>query len=80
MTILTLLTKIYNSHQLRQMDKTLSALLGDLSLEVTLAGTLGGKWVQLELSGEDEAVATKLLERETGFCPINLENAKKFAA
>jgi hypothetical protein len=75
-----LLTKIYNSHQLKQMDEALSSLLGDLNVEVSVAGTLEGKWVQLELSGEDEAVATKLLERETGFCPISLEKVKKFAA
>ncbi|MCW4009804.1 MAG: DUF2110 family protein [Candidatus Bathyarchaeota archaeon] len=79
MTELTLLTKIYNSHQLKQIDKTLSGLLGDLSVKATVGGTLAGKWVQLEVSGEDEAIATKLLERETGFCPVSLENVKKFA-
>ncbi len=80
MTTLTLLTRIYNSHQLKQIDIILSDLLGDLSVETALTGTSAGRWVQLEVSGEDEAVATKLLEREAGFCPINLENVKKFSA
>jgi hypothetical protein len=76
---LTLLLKIYNSHQMRQIDKILTDLIGDLSVEVAVKGTLAGKWVQLEISGEDEGVATKLLEREIGFCPTSLENVKKFA-
>jgi hypothetical protein len=80
MTIITLLAKIYNSQQLKQIDTTLEELLGDLSVETTVKGTAANKWVQLELSGEDEAIATKLLEREMGFCPVNIANIKKFDA
>jgi hypothetical protein len=80
MTTLTLLTKIYNSHQLRELDRNLKELLGDLSVETQVKGTAAGKWVELEISGEDEAVATKLLERETGLCPFRLEYIKKFAS
>ncbi len=80
MTTITLLAKIYNSHQLKQIDTTLEELVGDLSVETTVKGTAANKWVQLELSGEDEAIATKLLEREMGFCPINTANIKKFDA
>jgi hypothetical protein len=80
MTTLTLLTKIYNSHQLKQIDQILADLIGDLSVEAAVTGTAANKWVQLELSGEDEAVVAKLLERETGFCPVSLENVKKFSA
>lgn len=79
MTTLTLLVKIYNSHQLRQIDKTLGELIGELNVDATVTGTLAGKWVQLELSGEDEEVATNLLAREIGFCPVSLENVKKFS-
>jgi hypothetical protein len=79
MTTLTLLTRIYNSHQLKQIDIILSDLFGDLSVEAAVTGTQAGRWVQLEVSGEDESIATKLLEREAGFCPINLEYVKKFS-
>ncbi len=79
MTDLTLLAKIYNSHQMKQMDKILEDLIGDLSIKAKIKGTAAGKWVQLELSGEDEAVAGKLLEREIGFCPVDLAKVKKFA-
>jgi hypothetical protein len=80
MTTLTLLTRIYNSHQLKQMDKTLGNLLGGLSIEVTVTGTPANKWVQLELEGEDQEIATNLLQRETAFCPTRLTNIKKFAS
>ncbi len=78
--LLTLFTKIYNSHQLKELDRNLKELLGDLSVESQFKGTAAGKWVELDVSGEDEGVATKLLERETGFCPVRLENVKKFAS
>ncbi len=80
MTTLTLLTRIYNTHQLKQMDRVLADLFGDLSVEATLTGTQANRWVQLEVSGEDEEVAKNLLEREEGFCPVRVEGVKKFAA
>ena len=80
MTTLTLLTKIYNSHQVRELDRILTELVGDLSTEIKVKGTAAGKWVMLDVSGEDESVASKLLEREIGFCPVNIENVKKFSA
>ncbi len=80
MTAFTLLTKIYNSHQLKQMDEILSDLIEGLDVQVGITGTLANKWVQIDVTGEDEAVAAKLLKRDIGFCPIELENVKKFDA
>jgi hypothetical protein len=80
MTELVLLTKIYNAHQMKQMSTIISDLIGDLSVQAAIQGTLNRKWVQVEVSGEDEAVAIKLLEREIGFCPVTLEKVKKFGA
>jgi len=79
MTKLTLLTKIYNSHQIGQLNMILEGLVEGLDVEGLFAGILANKWALVEVSGEDEAVATKLLERDVGFCPINLANVKKFA-
>jgi hypothetical protein len=79
LTTLTLLAKIYNSHQLRELEGTLTELFEDLNVEAVMKGTAAGKWVQLEVSGEDEPVATKMLEREAGFCPVDLANVKKFS-
>jgi hypothetical protein len=80
MTTLTLLIRIYNSHQLRQIDRTLGDLLEGLNVEATVTGTLAGRWVQLELTGEDENAATNLLAREIEFCPTSIEGIKKFSA
>ena len=80
MTTLTLLTRIYNTHQLKHMDQTLSDLLEGLSVEAKIIDTPAHRWVQLELLGEDEQVATNLLEKETGFCPVSLETIRKFSA
>jgi len=78
-TTLTLLVKIYNTHQLKQIDNILGDLFKDLNVEATVTGTLAGKWVQLDLSGEDEEIATNILAREVGLCPISFETIKKFA-
>ena len=80
MTTLTLLIRIYNTHQLKQIDNILGGLFEDLTVGVTVPGTVAGRWVQLELSGEDEEIATKLLAREVGFCPTSIEGIKKFSS
>jgi hypothetical protein len=64
---------------MKQIENILTDLIGDLNVEFKVKGTLAGKWVQLELSGEDEGVGSKLLEREAGFCPVDLANVKKFS-
>jgi hypothetical protein len=78
LTTLTLLTKIYNTQQLKQINRTLEALFEGLNVALEIRGTLSNKWVQVELSGEDQEIATSLLARETGFCPTTLDNIKKF--
>jgi hypothetical protein len=80
MTTLTLMTRIYNSHQLRQMDAILADLVEGLDVQATIIGTLANRWVQVDVSGEDESVLTKLLERDMSFCPVTLANVKKFAS
>ena len=55
-------------------------LLEDLSVEAKILGAAADKWVQVSLSGEDETVATNLLARDFGFCPITLEKAKAAGA
>jgi len=78
MTALTLLTRIYNSHQLRQMDTIIADAVEGLDVEAIVTGTLANRWVQVDVSGEDEGVASKLIERDFGFCPVELVNVKKF--
>ena len=79
MTTLTLLTKVYQSIQLKHVERTVKNLFEGLSLEAKFLGAAPSGWVQIELSGEDEAVATNLLARQIGFCPTSLEQVKKFS-
>ncbi len=78
MTQFTLITKAYGTYQLKQVDNSLKTIFEGLDVDAKVAGVNTGRWVQVTLSGEDEAVATNLLRREIGFCPENLQNIKKF--
>lgn len=77
MITLTLLTKIYSSNQRRNIDETVKNLFEGLSVDVTVISSSTDNWVQVTLAGEDEEIATNLLNREFGFCPSTLENAQK---
>jgi hypothetical protein len=79
MTTLTLLTKIDNDTQLKQLDKALKLPLNGLEVEVKILGTVSNGWVQISLSGEDEGVATNYVIKEVGLCPSNFGNVKKFS-
>jgi hypothetical protein len=74
----TLLTKAYNTHQLKQVDNFLKVIFEGLDVDTKVAGISTNKWVQVTLSGEDEAIATNLIRKEIGFCRENFEYVKKF--
>lgn len=77
MTELTLLTKTYNVNQWKQIDRMLKLQFEGLDAEAKITAAAAGRWVQISLSGEDEAVATNYMRKEFGFCPASLENVKK---
>ena len=79
MTELALLTKTYNVNQWKQIDRMLKLQFEGLDVEANVAAATAGRWVQVSLSGEDEAVATNYMRKEFGFCPASLENVNKFA-
>lgn len=79
MTVLTLLTKIGNDSQLKQIGEALKVPLEELEVKVKMLGTFAGGWVQVELSGEDEEIATNYLIQKVHLCPSSLENVKKFS-
>ncbi len=80
MTTLTLLTKIYNANQLKQIDKTLKLSFEGLDVETQILGTVVDGWVQVALSGEDEGIATSYLTKNMGLCPTSLDSVNKFSA
>jgi hypothetical protein len=77
MTKLTLLTKAYSTKQLAQIDNQLRQTLEGLDVAAKRADYSVNTWVQISLVGEDEAIATNLLRKEIGFCPINIQNVKQ---
>ena len=79
MTTLTLLTKINNDYQLKQVDKALKLVFEGLEVEAKVLGTVADRWVQIALAGEDEGIATNYVIKEIGLCPSNFGNLKKLS-
>jgi len=79
MTTLTLLTKINDDNQLKQISKALNFSFKGLEVEVKILGIVADGWVQIALAGEDEGIATNYLIKEVGICPSNYGNVKKFS-
>jgi hypothetical protein len=73
MTTLTLLTKINNRKQLKQLDQILKIEFEGLEVEAKIIGTIGDRWAKLALTGEDENIATSYILKEIGVCPIDIE-------
>jgi hypothetical protein len=78
MIALTLLARASNEGQIKQIDKLLNAEFENLDVEVKVLGVSVGKWVQVSLSGEDEAIATSFVKKNIGTCPANIEDISKF--
>ena len=76
MTTLTLLVKATNLGQVKQVDELLKEQFAELDVEVTVLNNSASRWIQVSLSGEDEAIATSYINKEIGTCPSSLENAK----
>ncbi len=78
MTTLTLLVKASNLGQAKQIDELLKNQFENLDVEVQVLTNPANRWIQVSLSGEDEAVAKSYIKREIGTCPVSLENAKNY--
>jgi hypothetical protein len=79
MTTLTLLVKASNLGQVKQIDELLKTQFEELDVEVKILTSSANRWVQVSLSGEDEAIATSYINKEIGTCPTSLENTKNYS-
>ncbi len=70
---LTLLVKAWNGGQIKQIDELLQAQFEELDVEFKILGNPINRWVQVSVSGEDEAVAAAYIRKEIGICPTSLE-------
>jgi hypothetical protein len=73
-------TKIYDHHQLQQVESSLKAMLEGLNVTIGGLTTTQRGWVGLSVSGEDEKVALKYLSDNVGFCPSRLDDIAKFSS
>jgi hypothetical protein len=76
MTKLTILVKAMNLGQAKLVDELLKTQFAELDVDVEVLTNTANRWVRVELSGEDEAIATSYINKEIGTCPTSLENAK----
>ena len=57
----------------------LKTQFAELDVEVKVLTNTANRWVRVELSGEDEAIAASYVNKEIGTCPTSLENAKSYS-
>jgi len=76
MTTLTLLVKSSRAWQLKTIGEMLQTQFEELDVEARVLTNSKTKWVQIELSGEDETIATNYITKTYGACPVTVENAK----
>jgi len=79
MTLVKLLEKAYGSFSIKSFDALLLSLCEGLRVKVRVHGTSSRGWVQIEVSGEDEVVALRLLDREVGLAPSSAEGIGEFS-
>jgi len=75
----TLLEKAYGSFPPEALEPMLRSLFKELKVQVRVKGKTAQKWIQVEVTGEDEAVALQLLDKEIGLAPINVNRVGKFS-
>ncbi len=79
MTTVTLLEKTYGSFSPQTFEAMLRSLCKGLRLRVKVQGKTEQNWIQIELSGEDESVAIRLLDREIGLVPRSADKISRFS-
>lgn len=79
MPAVTLLSKVYNDHQLKTVENQLKSTLKGLKVEIEKFELVVRGWVNLKFSGEDGKAALSYLEKELGLCPVKIENLQKFS-
>jgi len=79
-TATTLLEKAYGSFSPRTLETMLLSLCKDLKVKIKVKGKTIRDWIQIEVTGEDESVALRLIDQEIGLAPTSTEEVRKFSA
>jgi len=78
-TTVTLLDKAYGSFSQQRLETMLSFLCKDLKVKIRVKSKAARDWVQIDIAGDDEPVALKLLDREIGLAPVSANAVGKFS-
>ncbi len=79
MTAVTVLEKAYGSFSAKGFEVIISDLCKGLRVKSKIGNTSSLGWIEVDVSGEDEAVALNLLDREVGIAPVSAEKIAKFS-
>ena len=79
MPTITLLEKVYGSFSQQLFQAKLASLCKDLRVKAKVVGKTGRGWVQVEMTGEDQEVAVRFLDRGIGVAPVSIDRVKKFS-
>ena len=79
MSTLTLLEKTYGSFSPETFEPVFSSLCQGLKVELRVVGKTSRGWIQVEVSGEDETVASHYLDQEVGLAPVSIDKLKRFS-
>ena len=75
---LFLLEKAYGKGSLAAFGTYLRRICGDLNVGFADLKAMENDWVGVQVSGRDERVAVRLLEREVGLAPVSASDIKRF--
>lgn len=79
MPTVTLLEKAYGYFHAEAFEPMLKSLCKGLRVKVKVKGRTAQEWVQVEVNGEDESVALKLLNSKFGLAPNNADKIERFS-
>lgn len=75
----TLLEKAYGAFSPQDIEHRLLSLCQGLRVKVGFQGITERNWVKVEITGEDQTVALRLLDREIGLAPAFPDKVRKFS-
>jgi len=75
----TLLEKIYEPFPPDAFEPFFQSLCEGLEVRLQVVGKTDRGWIQIDVSGEDEDVALRVLDQKVGLAPVSLSNMKRFS-
>ena len=78
MQTVTLLQKAYGLFPSKAFEPSIRSLCKGLNVSLEVVGGTDRGWIKILVSGEDEAVTLRLLDKEIGLAPASVDMLKKF--